>query len=187
VCVCVCVSECVCMRVCVSSASLRVDAHKHAHAHAYTHTHAHTSTSACAHTHTHKTLSRAHNNTHTHILSHCVMPFLLGGRSLCCSSSQIRHAATLWAASSVLWTLHSHSVKKMRLRWMDGARLQYNGTLQMVPHLHSMGRVRKHPNWKIWEFSLGPDFLRISCQFPTKILVRKYCSKLFSWNGQKVH
>jgi len=37
---------------------------------------------------------------------------------------------------------------------MDGARRQYNGTLQMVPHLNLVGRVRKHPNWKIWEFSL---------------------------------
>ena len=34
--------------------------------------------------------------------------------------------------------------------------------------------------YKAEEFSSGPDFLRISCPSPTKILVRKYFSKLFT-------
>jgi len=98
-----------------------------------------------------------------------------------------------YACASILFPNHQRWTRIWSLPvlhlWstMDGAQRYYNGTLQMVPHLHSMGRVRKHPDWKIWEFLLGPDFLRISCPSSTKILIRKYFSKLFRCNGQKVH
>jgi len=47
-----------------------------------------------------------------------------------------------------------------------------------------MGHVDRPRYVEIWNFSITPDFLRISGPFPTKILVRKYFSKLFSWKGQ---
>jgi len=45
-------------------------------------------------------------------------------------------------------------VFKTKERKKEDARQRYDGTLQMVPHLHLIGRVRKHPKWQIWEFSL---------------------------------
>ena len=32
---------------------------------------------------------------------------------------------------------------------MGGTRRQFNGTFGMVPHVHSMGQDRQHPNWKM--------------------------------------
>jgi hypothetical protein len=35
------------------------------------------------------------------------------------------------------------------------AQRQFNGTFEMVPHLHSVEQVGEHPDWKIWEHLLA--------------------------------
>jgi len=50
-----------------------------------------------------------------------------------------------------------------------------------------MGHVERPRYLEIWELSLRFDFLKISGPFQTRILVRKYYSKQFSWNGKKLH
>jgi len=87
--------------------------------------------------------------------------------------------AYLRSAYACAWIILSNIQRWTRLwsravlhRWstMDGARRQYDGTLQMVPPLHSMGcpytnfkmgHVERPLNWNIWKFSLSSDFFEI--------------------------
>ena len=68
---------------------------------------------------------------------------------------------------------------------MGGARRQFDATFEMVPHSHSMGQVRKHPNWRILEFVLRSDFSTIYSPSLATKLVRKCLSELLKLELKK--